>query len=183
MLPVTPAGRVVTREYGIAVSNRPTIRLMDSHLSSASIGTGDDKKKGTEIDLTEQQNEFIMNILTTGYLSELERCFTAGDISDYPLFPGSRLKNGVSRARQTEDSLPGNRRVVAPQPVSEDGLRGWFQAFEKAIGIRHVGFRGWYRVRRATADMAEDAVSDARPLNFITGHADTKTRRGYRAIV
>lgn len=61
-------------------------------------------------------------------------------------------------------------------------LRGWFQSFEKALDIPHVSGRGWYGVRRKATDMAEDSITDARALNFMTGHADTKTRRGYQSV-
>lgn len=143
---------------------------------------GEDKKKGTEIDLTEQQHDLVVSILTTGYVRELEHYFSAGELEDYPLFPGARFRKDAFRVRIIEGSTPSDRCVLAPKPVSEDGLRGWFQAFEKALNIPHVPGRGWYGIRRKAADMAENSITDARALNFVTGHADTKTRRGYQSV-
>lgn len=125
------------------------------------------KKRGTVIDLTEEQRKLIDRTLKKGYLSAFEDWYQMGRIKDYPLFPKGRFRDGVATVRQLT-------------PVTRDGLRGWFQNYESKLGIPHVTGRGWYGVRRQAADLAENTVSDARALNLLTGHSDERMRRAYQ---
>ena len=125
------------------------------------------KKKGTVIDLTEAQRKLVDTVMSKGYLQDFEWGFRTGRLKDYPLFPTGRFVKGVASQRQM-------------RPVTRDGLRGWFQDYELKLGIPHVPGRGWYGVRRAASDLAENAVKDARALNLLTGHRGSEMRRGYQ---
>ncbi len=176
-------------ELGAEARLGQVARSMRSHLSleGGVLGfgvltvEGRSNKRGTEIDLTESQQALILDTMRSGYLLDLERHFQAGRLQDYPLFPGKRFTEGVCVAKKLEDGTRGSV-VIPPRPVTEDGLRGWFKEFEKTLAIPQVKGRGWYGVRRKTADLAEDAVVDPRALNRLTGHADTKSRRGYQSV-
>ncbi|HUX33989.1 MAG TPA: hypothetical protein VMV51_08940, partial [Gemmatimonadaceae bacterium] len=108
---------------------------------------------------------------TEGYLRDLEASYQRGAIRTYPLFPGRRLAKG--RARPT-----------ATKPLGHRGALDLFHELEKQAGVAIVQGRGWYGVRRVSADLAEDVESDGRALNAITGHqSDEMRRRVYQARI
>jgi hypothetical protein len=128
---------------------------------------GSRKKKGTVIDITREQRQLIDRTLKEGYLRNFEDWYQMGRIKDYPLFPKGRFVKGIASERQLA-------------PVTRDGLRGWFQDYESKLRIPHMPGRGWYGVRRQAADLAEDATTDTRALNLLTGHSDERMRRRYQ---
>jgi len=67
--------------------------------------------------------------------------------------------------------------VVDPRPLTRDAALAMFHDLERIANITPVTGRGWYGVRRISADAAEDVEPDERVLNSITGHRDSTTRR------
>jgi integrase len=107
----------------------------------------------------------VVNKALSGYLSELETAYKAGDLADYPLFPAGRLVKGVAKVR------------LRLQPLNRSAALKMFRKVERLAGVPTVLGRGWYGVRRTATDLAEDVETDERVLNSISGHRDSKTRR------
>jgi hypothetical protein len=84
------------------------------------------------------------------------------------LFPAGRLRRGRAVLRAELKSL-----------TRTAGL-DMFHEVERFAGITSAPKRGWYGVRRAATDLAEDHEKDERVLNSITGHTDSATRRKRR---
>jgi hypothetical protein len=80
------------------------------------------------VDLHPELRALVDDVLSTGYLAEAEAAFQRGEIPDYYLFPGGKLKRGsVPPSRATDDCL------------SDWTLRGLFKALETIAGIPHKG--------------------------------------------
>ena len=118
--------------------------------------------------LTASQYHHVERALSEGYLSDFEKSFQAGELEDYSLFPGGRLKAGK-----------GNPNYVVKH-ANRTWVRDRFKQLEKLAGVTHVDGRGWHGVRRKTADLAEDFTKDARVLRKEGSWTNDRTRRGYQ---
>ena len=95
----------------------------------------------------------------SGYLSELEALYQAGEIDDYPLFPAGRLDQGIAKPTGKH----------ASQSVTPDAARGWFRELEAAAGVQQVKGRGWYGLRRIVTDRAPKYTANEMTLNTLSG--------------
>lgn len=64
-----------------------------------------------------------------------------------------------------------------PKCLTRDAALKMFRRLEQVAGVKSLKDRGWYGIRRVSADVAEDRVKDERILNSLTGHRDSSTRR------
>lgn len=138
---------------------------------------GRGKKFGELVILTGDQRRHLTRALTSGYLAELERAFRAGEIKDYSLMPGGRLRGFDDRRGEKVQCVPVERANTA---IGLTGLRKQWQQLEELAGVEHVDGRAWYGVRRIQADRAEDVETDARVLNRLGAWKRTSTREGYQ---
>jgi hypothetical protein len=122
-------------------------------------------KRASPVMLTIAQRAAVDAALS-GYLSDYEAAYTAGEIRDYYLFPAGRFRAGKAKL------------VHEPKPLTRDAALGMFRDLEAAAGVASIKGRGWYGVRRASTDLCEDVEQDERVLNAITGHKDSTVRRG-----
>ena len=145
-------------------------RRSDLHLTGGGfalgrfIVRGAGKKLGEVVDLHPELRAQVDEALSTGYLAHAEAAFQRGEIEDYFLFPSGKLKCG---------RMPVERAVRAPLSYP---LREMFVAVEAIAGVQHVERRSFYGLRRQATDLAPEFAQDARVLNHLTGHADSRTR-------
>lgn len=118
---------------------------------------GAGNKRGELVYLTPEQREAVDHALGEGYLSELEAAYEAGDLEDYPLWPGRGLVRGKARDRGTRM----NRRTMLKL----------FKELEDLAGVPHQKNRGWYGMRRGSADRTRTKTSDERVKNAAGGWA------------
>lgn len=114
-----------------------------------------DKKKmaTTVIDLTSRQQRFLDAAMASGYLSLLEAAYQGGEITDYYLVPGGRLKGGKSPV------------VAGAAPLGRRRLSALMTAHEAACGVRHVRGRLFHGLRRSmeklvALETTDEAVRD-----------------------
>jgi len=114
-----------------------------------------DKKKmaTTTIDLTSRQQRFLDVAMESGYLSLLEAAYQRGEITDYYLVPGGRLKGGMSPV------------VAGAAPLGRRRLSALMTAHEAACGVRHVRGRLFHGLRRSmeklvALETTDEAVRD-----------------------
>jgi hypothetical protein len=132
---------------------------------------GAGKKHGETVVLTPEQRRAVDDALS-GYLAKYEVAWNAGEIEDYYLFPGSRMRSLDATGRRWV------RRVrEGAKPMSRDGARVAFKALEAIAKVKHIQGRGWYGLRRQAADMAETATTDDRVKDRLGGWQDSETRR------
>ncbi len=132
---------------------------------------GAGKKHGETVVFTPEQRRAVDDALR-GYLANYEAAWRAGEIADYYLFPGSRMRMLDESGRRW------TRRVRAgAKPMSRDGARRAFQALETIAGVPHVPGRGWYGLRRIATDLAETATTDDRVKDRLGGWQDSETRK------
>lgn len=177
-----PRVRMVV-EIGAELRPGQVLRAMRSHLNltpglggygrgrflGEALGRG--KKEGETVDLHPELRTYIDDILTRGYLSELEAARMCGEIADYPLFPGGRLINGrIPLARVKK--YP-HRHLHVTNAIA------YWRSFEKLAGVQHVQDRSFYGLRRGLTDTANDYTTDDRALDRLTGHQDSDTRKGF----
>ncbi len=149
--------------------------------------TGSGKKLGTEILFTENQRRLVDRMMRVGYLQPLEAAHRDGRITNYPLYPGGKIGYGFDPLRPKK-------------PLTRSGLASMFRRLERLAGVAHEVGRLWYGFRRTASDLAEDCtVNDPlvsaslhsvsassvvgphdQALNSITGHVDSRSRRGYQ---
>jgi integrase len=132
---------------------------------------GRGKKEGETVDLHPELRAYLDDLLGNGHLSLLEKAYRAGEISDYPLFPGGRPTDGkftVEQVFRSEEPVRINKRTA---------IAAW-NAFEKAVGVAHVDDRSFYGLRRILSDKANDYTTDDRVLNRMTGNT-AETRKQY----
>jgi len=125
------------------------------------------KKGGTQVAMTKSQREALENALQ-GYLRDCEAGFLTKNIEDYYLFAPFKIKvAGTATPRNADNSRPMGRQQM---------LRA-FHKLERAAGIVPVPGRGWYGLRRLSADLANDVETDTRVLNQAGGWAQGSTVR------
>ena len=133
------------------------------------VGAG--KKHGEVVVFTPEQRHAVDDALG-GYLANYEAAWLAGELNDYYLFPGSRMRMLDETGRRW------TRRVrAATKPLSRDGARAAFQDLERIAGVPYVRGRGWYGLRRIAADMAETETTDDRVKDRLGGWQDSETRK------
>jgi len=127
---------------------------------------GAGKKHGEVVVLTPEQRRAVDDALA-GYLANYEAAWAVGEIEDYYLFPGSKMRMLDDSGRRW------TRKIRAGvKPLSRDGARVAFRQLEAIAKVHHVQGRGWYGLRRIAADLAESATTASR-----TASADGRTRR------
>lgn len=129
---------------------------------------GAGKKKGADLVLTDDQRAALVEAMTTGYLSELERAYQAREIEDYLLIPGGYMAKGKAQVKH------------AMQSMGDRAARTYWYRLEEAAGVEHVKGRGWYGMRRRQADDAEDETPDKRILKKMGGWTNDQTREKYQ---
>lgn len=138
---------------------------------------GRGKKRGEAVTFTMAQRHALTRAMTRGVLADLERAYQAGEIEDYYLIPGGRL-------RTVEDTKLGKVRRAqarhADRPLSRTALRDQWYELERIAKVEHVDGRNWYGLRRLHSDLAEDVEADARVLNRLGGWTHTETRELYQ---
>jgi len=121
--------------------------------------------------LTPEQRRAVDDALA-GYLANYEAPLRAGQIEDYYLFPGSKMRMLDESGRRW------TRKVrVGAKPLSRDGARVAFLQLEAIAKVDHVEGRGWYGLRRIAADLAESATTDDRVKDRLGGWQDSETRK------
>jgi hypothetical protein len=155
-------GQVVTR------TRRSDISAHGEHVIGKVRIHGAGKKKGAEVVLTDAQRDALVEAMTTGYLSDLERAYQAEKIPDYMLIGGGYMALGKAQVAN------------AMRPMGKRALRTYWRRLEKLAGVAHIDGRGWYGMRRRAADDAEDVEDDARVLNIMGGWSDSQTRTKYQ---
>lgn len=106
------------------------------------------------------------------YLVNYEAVWRAGQIEDYYLFPGSKMRMlDPSGRRWTREVRAGIK------PLLRDGARVAFMRLGAIAKVEHVEGRGWYGLRRSAADLAESATKDNRVKDRLGGWHDSETRK------
>lgn len=134
---------------------------------------GSGKKFGEDVVLNDEQRAGLVEAITTGFLSECERAYKAGEIPDYLLIAGGHLlgeKSGNPKA-QPKNAL---------MTIQKRAMQGYWRELEELADVQHMDGRGWYGVRRRASDDSEDETSDERVLNKMGGWKNSQTRRRYQ---
>jgi hypothetical protein len=132
---------------------------------------GAGKKHGEVVVFTLEQRRAVDDALGS-YLANYEAAWLAGELKDYYLFPGSRMRMLDEAGRRW------TRRVRPDaKPLSRDGARAAFQELERIARVPYVRGRGWYGLRRIAADMAETETTDDRVKDRLGGWKDSETRK------
>jgi hypothetical protein len=132
---------------------------------------GAGKKHGEVVVLTPEQRRAVDDALA-GYLANYEAAWRAGQIDDYYLFPGSKMRMLDANGRRWTRKLR-----TGVKPLSRDGARVAFKELEAIAKVDHVEGRGWYGLRRIAADLAESATTDDRVKDRLGGWQDSETRK------
>jgi len=126
------------------------------------------KKHGEVVVFTPEQRRAVDDALG-GTSRTTKPAWRAGQIEDYYLFPGSKMRMLDSSGRRW------TRKVRAGvQPLSRDGARLAFRGLEAIAKVEHVEGRGWYGLRRIAADLAESATTDDRVKDRLGGWQDSE---------
>ena len=132
---------------------------------------GAGKKHGKAVVLTPEQRQAVDDALA-GYLANYKAAWEIGQIEDYYLFPGSKMRMLDDSGRRW------TRKVRAGvKPLSRDGARVAFKQLEALAKVEHVVGRGSYGLRRIAADLAESATTDHRVKDRLGGWQDSETRK------
>lgn len=126
------------------------------------------KKSSDTLVLTATERQGLDDVLTWGYLAELEAAWRAKRIANYPLFPARRLVKGFAKLRDDTSKA---------KPLDRSGLLKMFHALETVAEVASVPGRGWYGIRRLTSDLAENETQDSRVLDRLQGWQDATTRQ------
>lgn len=108
------------------------------------------RKKAPRVALSLSERAALREALTEGYLSDLEAAYQAGELEDYALFPGEKLRRGKAVVER------------ASKPADRSSLGKWLHTLEKAAGVETVSGRAWYGLRRLFSDLMETATDDDR---------------------
>lgn len=129
---------------------------------------GRGKKKGELIFLTPAQKANVERVLTVGYLAGLEAAFVAGEIEDYPLFPGGHF------TRTDDGALVSRAEYATRASLDRSAWRTWHDEAEKKAEIPHVTGRGPYASRRGGVDGAKELKISREGMKPWGGWADNQ---------
>lgn len=87
-----------------------------------------------------------LEIAFTGYLRELEAAYQAGELADYPLFPGARLRDKAEKVVGLRQG--GSLRCADATVITE-----WLRDAEALAKVEHVRGRGYHGIRRSVSDL------------------------------
>lgn len=87
-----------------------------------------------------------LELAFAGYLRLLEAAYQAGEIADYPLFPGARLADKADQVVEL-----GQRNAL--RPTHATSVSDWLRTAELLAGIEHVPGLGYHGVRRTVSDL------------------------------
>lgn len=104
-----------------------------------------------------------------GLLHGLETAYQAGELEDYPLFPGGEMREGVA-------PLPTTHRM-AGAPMDRSTLQRLLRDLEELAKVPYIKGRGWHGLRRALTDLYPEHTADARLLDLLGGWARGSTMR------
>lgn len=126
------------------------------------------RKKGEVIHLIPEQRALVDGALDleTGHLRDFERAYLAGELEDYPLFPGGELQDG---------KLPFQQPFVH---MHRRTLLTYFHKLEAAAGVEHMGGRAFYGIRRRSTDETRKHTKDERVLDASGGWTPHSGTRG-----
>jgi hypothetical protein len=131
---------------------------------------GSKRKEGELVFLTPGQRAIVDEVLgPDGHLSEFEAAYQSGELDDYPLFPGGKLRQGKSVPREPQKRM----RI--------ETLRGYFRDLEDAAGVEHVDQRAFYGVRRGSTDAVSAHTVDEEVRDRSGGWAGAEGGRGERS--
>lgn len=173
------------------------IRRSDCHLEATDVAPngrvivhGAGKKNGETVFLTRGQRQALDEAMTVGYLRDFESALQAGQLTDYALFPGGRLRYLIGNSWNTKERVA----PYAPLPdallqrssiypvarqrpigiVSGEAMNAWFLEAERIAKVKHVRGRAFYGVRRVTVDETMDREKDPRVLEKMGGWSNPK---------
>lgn len=138
---------------------------------------GRGKKPGEDIVFTMAQRHALTRAMTSGVLADLERAYRAGEIEDYYLIPGGRLRTVKDRKGE---KVPRAQVKNADRRLHRRTLNDHWRDLEKLAKVERVDGRAWYGLRRLHSDLAEDVEADDRVLDKLGGWKHTETRRLYQ---
>lgn len=138
---------------------------------------GKGKKHGELVVLTPEQRAALYYAMSHGYLRGYEAAYQAGEVEDYPLIPGGRLRQWIKGRKREE---PVAQRKDLDTPLGKTALAKWWKRLEEVAGVKHQPGRRWYGMRRLQTDRAEDVEQDSRVLNRMGGWTSSETRRKYQ---
>lgn len=125
------------------------------------------KKKGQLVYLTPEMRDTVDVALgEEGHLHGFETLYQEGEIDDYPLWPGGKLREGKCVPRE-----PFTKQ-------SPDTVRGYFHDYEKQLGIEPVDGRAWHGIRRIASDVSGDYTDNEEVRDALGGW---QNRSGTRA--
>lgn len=138
---------------------------------------GAGKKNGTTVALTAGQRRILDRALGAGgYLEGQAQRLTAGEITDFLLFPAGYVVGRVARSRGKENApaLKLGEKINHSRSVSGSWIRKNFLVAEQAAGVEHTKGRGAYGLRRVSVDVGADAQLSQYGLQALGGWSDTK---------
>ena len=177
----------------LGMEGRPVqvLRARRSHLENRSSelhggifrGPGTSLKHGLVYAPTAAHRAEIEGFLTDGYLQEYEARLRAGEIRDYPLFPGGSLNKRMI-APFRSDVRPWSYRQFLGNTAGTTG----FYAIERAAGVTNVSGRGPYGLKYTIADLAPVVagrlgIADPVVINLVTAHDTPGMATRYRRAV
>lgn len=157
----------VGAEYRLGQVARSYRRHLDRHAGELRV-PGEGKKRGGVILFTDAQRAAVERCLTSGYLAGLEAAHAAGEIDDYPLWPGDHF------ATDARGALVSRAEYARRDPVQRTTIRAWHREAERLAKIPHVDGRGYYGLRRAAVDGAKEQGISRDGLRESGGWADTQ---------
>jgi hypothetical protein len=137
---------------------------------------GSGRKGGADPILTMEARHVLTQALTAGYLADIEAAYQRGEIEDFYLIPGGKLRTVKAKRGPVKRA----RVESAGRRWGRTGMRRAWQTLETLAKVPHVRWRNWYGMRRLSTDLAEDVESDDRVLNETSAHRDSATRRKYQ---
>lgn len=132
------------------------------------------KKRGFTQLFCPVQLESIVLAWTIGHLRELEAAYREGEIRDYPMFPGGKLRAGCAPAERAGSLVPMDRRTISKHCAKLERMVGVAPMLTDAErdALRQV------KGKRRDRSIASESVGDEKPLK-----ASSDSWKGERPVV
>lgn len=128
------------------------------------------RKRAPVLTLSPREADALVAAMEDGYLSDLERAYRSGEVTDYALFPEGKLRKGKATLSRSAN------------PMEQSTLVALLRDLEQAACVEQVPHRGWHGIRRGMADyyarlLREGRITDPNLLDEVQGWVRGSTMR------
>lgn len=141
------------------------IRMRRGFLGKLTIPYPSERKRVPPLSLNWRERIELERAMRRGYLSDLETAYRAGELDDYAIFPGGKLRGGKAVVER------------ATHPITSSYMIKLFHELERIAKVEVIRGRGRHGLRRFYSDADDEADVTEETKDLLGGWVTGSTTR------